>query len=108
MSSLSLNQIDRHISNRLRVIRKTAGMSQTLLGEHLNCTFQQIQKYETAANRIAPSRLFIAAELFGVTISYFFEGLTADPEIDDLRAQISEIVAIADPAKLAAISTLVK
>ncbi len=34
------------------------GMNQTKLGEALGLTFQQVQKYETGANRIFASRLY--------------------------------------------------
>jgi transcriptional regulator with XRE-family HTH domain len=35
-----------------------AGLSQTELGEKIGVTFQQLQKYESGANRISASRLF--------------------------------------------------
>jgi len=37
--------------------------------------FQQIQKYEAGANRIAAARLWMLANALGVLPSYFFEGL---------------------------------
>lgn len=51
------------------------GMSQERLGEQLGLTFQQIQKYERATNRISASRLFDIARILDVPISYFYEGL---------------------------------
>ena len=51
------NPIDRHVGARLRMRRLMVGMSQGRLGESLEVTFQQIQKYEKGANRIGASRL---------------------------------------------------
>ncbi|RMF12530.1 MAG: XRE family transcriptional regulator [Alphaproteobacteria bacterium] len=48
-------------------------MSQEKLGEAVNLTFQQIQKYERGANRIGSSRLFQLAQVLGVPVSYFFD-----------------------------------
>ena len=51
------------------------GMSQERLGEQMNLTFQQIQKYEKGTNRIGASRLFQLAEVLNVPVGFFFEGL---------------------------------
>jgi transcriptional regulator with XRE-family HTH domain len=66
--------IDAHVGARLRERRIIQGLSQEKLGETLGVTFQQIQKYEKGVNRIGPSRLQLAARLFGVPVNYFFEG----------------------------------
>jgi len=50
------------------------GMSQEKLGDALDLTFQQIQKYEKGANRISASRLQQAAHILQVPISFFFDG----------------------------------
>jgi len=39
----------------------------------LGITFQQVQKYERGANRIAATTLNKVADLFGVSILYFLE-----------------------------------
>ena len=41
--------------------------------------FQQIQKYETGMNRVSASRLWDIAKVLGVKVSFFFEGLDAEP-----------------------------
>ena len=73
--------VDVHIGQRLRMRRKLAGLSQEQLAERLGVTFQQVQKYEKGTNRISASRLFGAARLLSVPVSYFFEGL-ATPEAE--------------------------
>ncbi|WP_246179606.1 helix-turn-helix domain-containing protein [Microvirga thermotolerans] len=75
MQKKSPGPIDRHIGERLRLRRISLGMSQEKLGEALGLTFQQIQKYEKGANRIGASRLLAAAQVLGVGIEFFFDGL---------------------------------
>lgn len=67
--------VDKTIGQRLRALRASAGMSQEKLGELLDVTFQQIQKYEKGTNRISMERLLIVARHFGVEITHFSEGL---------------------------------
>jgi len=56
-------------------------MSQQALGEVLGLSFQQIQKYESGANRIAASRLYDICRSLEVEVSFFFEGIDEnDPE----------------------------
>jgi len=54
--------------------RLLVGLSQTKLGDALDVTFQQIQKYEKGANRIGASRLQQLARVLDVTPAFFFEG----------------------------------
>ena len=68
------NPIDKHVGARVRMRRLMVGMSQGKLGEALDVTFQQVQKYEKGANRIGASRLQQLARVLDVPPSYFFEG----------------------------------
>jgi len=52
--------------------RKQSGISQSDLGKKLGVTFQQIQKYEKAVNRIGAGRLFEIANIFGVSVQSFY------------------------------------
>jgi transcriptional regulator with XRE-family HTH domain len=67
--------IDVHVGKRVRHRRWLAGMTQQQLAESVGIKFQQIQKYETGANRISASRLWDIAGTLSVPISYFFEGV---------------------------------
>ena len=53
-------------------------MSQEQLAVRLGLTFQQVQKYETGANRISASKLYETAEAFDTQIGAFFEGFGQD------------------------------
>jgi transcriptional regulator with XRE-family HTH domain len=50
-------------------------MTQQQLAEAVGIKFQQIQKYETGANRVSASRLWDIADALDVEISFFFEGI---------------------------------
>jgi transcriptional regulator with XRE-family HTH domain len=63
------------IGSRLKYYRIKNGMSQTLLGDNLGLTFQQIQKYEKGENRIPASTLYIISKLFQISTEEFFSEL---------------------------------
>lgn len=67
--------VDVHVGKRVRHRRWLIGMTQQQLAEQVGIKFQQIQKYETGANRISASRLWDIADALGVPVSFFFEGL---------------------------------
>lgn len=73
-----MNKIDTLVGKRIRARRHALGISQTELGEAIGVKFQQIQKYETGANRVSASRLWAVAEKLGVDVVYFFEGISRD------------------------------
>src|SRR4051812_21213356 len=58
------------IGARLRTRRRQLGLSQSMLAEALGVSFQQVQKYERGANRIAASTLVAAAEALGVSVGW--------------------------------------
>ncbi len=66
--------LDVYVGKRLRRRRIFVGMSQTQLGEAVGVSFQQVQKYESGANRAVPRRLFEFGRTLGVPLSYFFDG----------------------------------
>jgi len=74
------------------------GMSQEKLGDALGLTFQQVQKYEKAANRIGASRLQQIAHILQVSVAFFFEGLprqerSSETKEADSAAYVSEFLA---------------
>lgn len=76
MSGRLPNAIDRHVASRLRLRRLEAGLSQTTLAAALGVTFQQLQKYEGATNRISAGALYQLALTLDVPVQYFFDGLS--------------------------------
>lgn len=61
-------QLNIEIGKRIKRYRKAMGWSQTELGKRINVTFQQIQKYENATNRIAAERLIDIASALHVPV----------------------------------------
>ena len=81
--------VDVHVGKRIRHRRWLVGMTQQQLAERVGIKFQQIQKYETGANRVSASRLWDIADALEVPVSFFFEGLDgADGRSDGKSAEI--------------------
>lgn len=72
------NTVDLHVGKRLRQRRRLLGMTQQKLADEVNIRFQQIQKYESGANRISASRLWALAKALEVPVAFFFDGLNGD------------------------------
>ncbi len=68
--------VDNHVGRRLRYRRTLLGMTQQQLANAVGIRFQQIQKYESGANRISASRLWDLARALSIPVSYFFDDMT--------------------------------
>ena len=69
------NDTDRHVGARIRERRVMLGLSQQQMADLIGVTYQQAHKYERGINRISAGRLYEIAQVLGVPVSYFFEGL---------------------------------
>jgi transcriptional regulator with XRE-family HTH domain len=78
--------IDVSVGANIRRTRKARGVSQQALAEAVGITFQQIQKYESGANRVSASRLWTIANTLEVPIVDFFGAAAATP-IDALQTR---------------------
>lgn len=88
-SKRSVTEADKYIGMVLRRTRIRRGLSQKALADALGLTFQQIQKYENGATRIAAIRLHIIADLLDVPYTIFFQAdPTASPPPDLRRDHI--------------------
>lgn len=63
---------DKHIGSLLRMIRNLRGYSQAKVATAVGVTFQQLQKYETGANRLYVSRLIEICKFCNFDIVEFF------------------------------------
>lgn len=70
-------EIEREMGRRLRWLRRVRGMTQAAVAAACGVSFQQIQKYETAAARISAGMLLRLAEALQVEVRFFCEGLNA-------------------------------
>jgi transcriptional regulator with XRE-family HTH domain len=89
---------DADIGKRVRTLRLQRGMSQTELGDLLDVTFQQVQKYENGANRMSAGRLQRVAEVLDVPITFFYSNFDSNrsehsaPKIDFDSFQSSDAI----------------
>jgi transcriptional regulator with XRE-family HTH domain len=72
------DDIDEYMGRRLRRRRRLLGLTQQQLAAACGVRFQQIQKYECAANRMSAGRLWQIAKVLDVPVSYFFEGFEGE------------------------------
>jgi transcriptional regulator with XRE-family HTH domain len=67
-------RVDVTVGRNIRICRLQRGLTQSELGGHLGVTPQQIQKYETGANRVGASRLDQLAGALAVPLATLFDG----------------------------------
>lgn len=84
----SSSKIDEEVGRRIRIRRHERGLTQLALGEALDLTFQQIQKYENGKNRVGAGRLQQIAKILDVPVSFFF----ADDIKTDGLSQVSNLL----------------
>lgn len=77
------NPIDIEVGRRIRQHRKLLNLTQTDVGEAIGVKFQQVQKYETGANRVSASRLAAIASVLQMQVSEFFGPSSQYPEVHD-------------------------
>ena len=81
-------QLELAIGARLRTRRRQLGLSQTELADVLGVSFQQVQKYERGANRVAASTLLAAAQALSTSVGWLLgeEASGRDDDDDVFRA----------------------
>jgi len=80
------SELDARIGAIIKHRRRELGWSQHVLGEKLDLTFQQIQKYEKGANQLSVARLLQLCDALDVPLTYFV-GDTQVPAIHRLDYQ---------------------
>ena len=89
-----INEVDHHIAQRLQLRRVMLGLTQSDLARKCGVSFQQIQKYETAGNRIPAARLFDLSQALETSVAFFFSGLPGNfpPETKATRSmRVSDV-----------------
>jgi len=99
MDSIKINEtsaadIDRHVGERIRRRRVMLGLTQEQLGEALGISYQQIQKYETGANRVSAGRLFKISQILEMNVATLYDGLgeAIDEDISGASRHVIELV----------------
>jgi transcriptional regulator with XRE-family HTH domain len=107
--------LDQLIGRNIRSYRIKSGLSQTALGASLGVRFQQIQKYEKAANRLPASRPIQIARVLNVPIAALWSDATASEPasrlsgLPECRRRLTRAASnIADPQLLKLAADLVE
>jgi len=88
--------VDIHVGQKIRRRRWMTDMTQKQLADAVGIKFQQIQKYETGANRVSASRLFEISQALSVPVSYFFEAIETDGQTEEPTTSTDENAVPAD------------
>lgn len=67
-----LHRIDVRVGENIRRRRTQLRMTQQHLASAIGVTFQQVQKYENAQNRISAGRLYAVSKVLDVPVALFF------------------------------------
>jgi transcriptional regulator with XRE-family HTH domain len=70
------------VGANVRRLRTDAGVTLSELAEALSISHQQLQKYETGANRISAGMLYELARFFVVPCDQLFEGADTAEDVD--------------------------
>ena len=94
-----VQEIDHFVGENIRMLRMRQGVSQKDLARACGITFQQIQKYESAGNRISASRLYDIAQALEVPVGALFGDGDRDASLHDrdMRNFIQSVYRL-DPA----------
>lgn len=71
-TSRSPTEVDRVVGENLREVRIRRGRTLSEVAEEMGVSHQQLQKYETGANRLSAGMIDRAATVLGVTIASLF------------------------------------
>jgi len=96
------NPVDRHVGLRMRMRRKELGLSQERLAGSVGLTFQQIQKYERATNRISASKLWELSRALKTDVAYFYDGLSELGAVSPSQRGLHDFLLAPDGLDLAA------
>ncbi|WP_332765965.1 helix-turn-helix domain-containing protein [Phenylobacterium sp.] len=80
--------VDIAIGARMRLRRKSLGISQGALADQIGVSFQQVQKYERGANRVSGSTLVAVAAALATTVGWLVgeEGAISDAADEIVQA----------------------
>ena len=106
-------QVDLAVGRKIHERRICYGWSRVQLAEEIGVTHQQIQKYETGANRVSIGRLLTIARALRVKISYFTDDYEDSEELPDQHRRLAIEVSrgflkIKNPVHQAGVHYLIK
>lgn len=88
-ASRSPNDLDRIVGSNIRALRQSQNITLQALATEIGVSHQQLQKYETSANRLSAGMVPIVAEALGVEVSdLYFNAENAGLETHDEAARL--------------------
>jgi transcriptional regulator with XRE-family HTH domain len=86
----------KEIGDAIKRRRRELGISQERLAEMLNVSYQQVQRYESGANKLNVENIQIVADLLSVPLTFFFTQnrttTVADPAPPYIPADEAELL----------------
>jgi transcriptional regulator with XRE-family HTH domain len=79
--------IEKTIGARIREARLLAGITQRELASRVGVSVQQVQNYEYGAGCISAVQLLLVAEIVGVPMGMFFQGVSSSAPSPDRAGQ---------------------
>jgi transcriptional regulator with XRE-family HTH domain len=93
------DDVDITVGATIRLLRQGRGMSQAALAAAVGVSFQQVQKYESGANRVSASMLSKIAETLEVQIAELF-GAGAGGGVSGLTDEIATLLSVVGALEL--------
>ncbi len=96
-------QVDRRVGHQVRKLRRYRRLSQSDLAHRVGVTFQQIQRYECARNRISASMLVAIADVLAVPVAALFTDAEAAEACDpELSSDVERFLALDEAREIVA------
>lgn len=83
-------QLSKVIGNNIRLQRKVLNISTREFADELGISIQQMQKYETGANRISAEFIYRISKVFNINVSYFFEEQGPTAELNQEKKEMND------------------
>lgn len=106
MKTFKQNNIEKHIGEKIAYLRRHRRMTLKDVGDVLELSPQQIQKYEKGIATISATTLWRISQLFGTDMNFFFNDYTTEKDttfnenIEEFNRKISEQKTKAEIKKL--------
>lgn len=85
MESMEMEDLYKKIGSKIKIKRVECGLTQADLGKKLGLTFQQVQKYEMAKNKVGIDKLYKISNILNTDIYYFLDENVSSKIADELE-----------------------
>ena len=82
-----INEISKMIGHKIKLRRKSLGLTQDQLARCLGLTFQQIQKYESGVNNVSICNLYKLSKILKENVNYFINNNIINKDNTDIETK---------------------